>query len=210
MSTDCETFVHAGCLVRIKYDEDAESPREWDNLGHMICWHSRYLLGDCQREQRNPESHDGTSCDDPQGFLDWWRENGKGGVILPLYLYDHSGITMSCAPFSCPWDSGQVGYIYATREMMLREWDSKRVTAKMRKQTEECLRQEVSTYDEYLTGQVYGYEVYELLADDDELTDDEREGTFLDSCWGFFGLDYCRQQAREIAEHDAEVNNYAI
>ena len=37
-------------------------------------------------------------------------------VILPLYLYDHSGITISTGPFSCPWDSGQVGWIYAPKD----------------------------------------------------------------------------------------------
>lgn len=32
-------------------------------------------------------------------------------LMLPLYLYDHSGITMNTTGFSCPWDSGQVGWI---------------------------------------------------------------------------------------------------
>ena len=35
-------------------------------------------------------------------------EQMDGMVILPLYLYDHSGITMNTCGFSCPWDSGQV------------------------------------------------------------------------------------------------------
>lgn len=33
-------------ILRIVQDVDTESPREWDNLGTMICWHSRYNLGD--------------------------------------------------------------------------------------------------------------------------------------------------------------------
>ena len=41
-------------------------------------------------------------------------EQMDGMVILPLYLYDHSGITMNTCGFSCPWDSGQVGWIYAS------------------------------------------------------------------------------------------------
>ncbi|MHC4619185.1 MAG: hypothetical protein ACYTEQ_15685 [Planctomycetota bacterium] len=32
--------------VRIEQDPDAESPREWDNLGIMVCFHGRYTLGD--------------------------------------------------------------------------------------------------------------------------------------------------------------------
>ena len=36
-------------------------------------------------------------------------------ILLPLYLYDHSGITMNTTGFSCSWDSGQVGFIYASK-----------------------------------------------------------------------------------------------
>ncbi len=32
--------------------------------------------------------------------------------ILPVYLYDHSGITINTVPYSCRWDSGQIGWIY--------------------------------------------------------------------------------------------------
>jgi len=42
-------------------------------------------------------------------------------VILPLYLYDHGGITMSTGAFSCPWDSGQVGWIYAPKKTFIDE-----------------------------------------------------------------------------------------
>lgn len=42
-------------------------------------------------------------------------------AMLPLFLYDHSGITMSTGPFHCPWDSGQVGFIYMTYEKFFDE-----------------------------------------------------------------------------------------
>lgn len=112
----------------------------------------------------------------------------KHAVILPLYLYDHSGITISTAPFGCPWDSGQVGYIYASLDDMRREFSCKRVTAKHRAQAEKQLRQEVETYDQYLTGDVYGYVV----------TDENGDET--DSCWGMFGLDYVREEATAAAK----------
>lgn len=34
--------------ITITYDEYPESPREWENFGHMACWHRRYNLGDEQ------------------------------------------------------------------------------------------------------------------------------------------------------------------
>lgn len=206
-----EQFEHSGLLVEISYDTDPESPREWNNAGRMVCWHSRHLLGDSDRHNQTPSHSDGTQFPDPSDFREWWQTNGKGGVILPLYLYDHSGITMSCAPFACPWDSGQVGYIYITADDIRKNWSRQRITASLRKRVIECLEQEVKTYDEYLTGQVYCYTVSTLLPDyDDSLELSDREGEHIDSCCGFYGLDYCRQEAKSSAEHYAKTPQYAI
>jgi len=112
-------------------------------------------------------------------------------VMLPLYLYDHSGITMSTSGFSCPWDSGQVGWIYCTMERARQEWsgtdDEVRVRAKS------YLYGEVEEYDQFLTGDVWGY----VIKDED---DEE-----VDSCWGFYGLDYCREAAKEAVPSAREA-----
>ena len=34
----------------------------------------------------------------------------EGYVKLTIFAYIHSGITLSARPFSCPWDSGRIGY----------------------------------------------------------------------------------------------------
>jgi hypothetical protein len=49
-------------------------------------------------------------------------------------------------------------------------------------EAKEHLRSEVNTYDEYLTGQVYGYRVYKV---DEEGNEEEDE--CIEGCWGFFG-----------------------
>lgn len=76
-------------------------------------------------------------------------------VILPLYLYDHSGLTISTTPFSCQWDSGQVGFIYAdkakARETCGRDLSDDELAG--------ILRDEVKTYDQYQTGDVWGFEI---------------------------------------------------
>ena len=54
---------------------------------------------------------------------------------------------------------------------------------------EEAIRGEVAEYDQYLTGQVYGYVI------------EDEDGDHVDSCWGFIGgLDYVRTSAKEAAE----------
>ena len=32
--------------IEVIQDSEPESPREWDNLGNMICFHRNYNLGD--------------------------------------------------------------------------------------------------------------------------------------------------------------------
>jgi hypothetical protein len=101
--------------LKIEQDELRDSPRTWDNLGNMVCFHKRYNLGDSH--DYDIDSHE--SWDELEKALN--REHDIA-VILPLYLYDHSGITMNTVGFSCGWDSGQVGFIYVTKEKLRKEF----------------------------------------------------------------------------------------
>ena len=182
---------------KIFYDETPENPRSWDNISTMICFHRRYNLGD---------NHDYNSSD-----YDNWNELKKQiekdhdiAVILPLYLYDHSGITISTSPFSCDWDSGQVGFIFITKDQIRSNWNIKRVTKKWIDRATEILESDVKTYDQYLTGDTYGFQVIEkTICECGHVEENE-----LDSCWGFFGtdwkengiLEYLSKEEREIIE----------
>jgi hypothetical protein len=108
-------------------------------------------------------------------------------IELPLYLYDHSGITMSTGAFGCKWDSGQVGFIYISRVKAAEEWST---------DTEEraiaCMKSEVEHYDEYLTGNVHGYTVERgtrtnITFEDGRDPETSIEWEHEDSCWGFYG-----------------------
>ena len=120
-----------------------------------------------------------------------WKEKvekllEKHYIILPLFVYEHGGITMNTSGFSCPWDSGQVGFIYVSVAEAKKEYGWNRLTSKRRKQIESYLRQEVETYDKYLTGDVWGYVIY------------EEEDDPIESCWGFYGYDECEREAIEM------------
>ena len=43
---DKMTVSSGGYKLSVFRDEDAPNPRQWENLGKMVCWHSRYDLGD--------------------------------------------------------------------------------------------------------------------------------------------------------------------
>ena len=102
--------------VEIVYDTDPIDPREFSNLGTMVCAHSRYTLGDVQVGDKFIDGK--PYFPDVESLKDYIQNNKHDIVSLPLYLYDHSGLTINTTGFSCPWDSGQVGYIYVTYEKL--------------------------------------------------------------------------------------------
>lgn len=142
-------------------DEYAESPRTWDNLGTMVCWHRRYSLGD---------KHD---YEDPQEFKES-DEYKNAFVILPLYLYDHTGITMSNSDFGDRFDSGQVGYIYVTKEQAQKEYHCE-LDERLADFIRERLVDETRIYDQYLQGDCYAFKIM------------DEQGEEVDACGGFFG-----------------------
>lgn len=170
-------------IVEIVLDEAPENPRTWDNLGTMVCWHRRYTLGD-------PRDYP-----DPQAFLQAIRV--RDTVLLPLYLYDHSGLTMrtDCAQFricdTASWDWGQVGYIYAPHARIHQKFGITRLSRHRRAQVVAQLCQEVETYTQYLRGDIYGYTIT-----------DRQTSEVLDACWGFYGENPHRNGMAESFPHE--------
>jgi hypothetical protein len=164
------TITLDACTLDILPDESPDNPRHWDNLGTMACWHRRYALGD------------------PHGYRDTRafsaEVNPGNALILPLFLFDHGGLTLStdagrfraCDPAG--WDWGQVGYVYAQKADVRREYHARRLTRQVVARALGVLVAEVATYNAFLHGDVFGY----------TLTD-RASGEITDSCWGFFGDD---------------------
>jgi hypothetical protein len=145
--------------ISIEQDDNPLNPREDANLGRMFCRHPRYHLGDEPQADRTE-------------VLDILEGRRKDVVALPLFLYDHSGITMNTTGFSCPWDSGMVGTIYADYKK-IRSWlGVKRITKAVIEKVKESLRSEVQVYDDYISGNVYGYVI-------------TKNGEQMKSCWGY-------------------------
>jgi hypothetical protein len=127
--------------------QDFDNPRSWDNLGTMVCFHNRYDLGD--NHHYNHNNYNG--WDEMKNSI---TKEEDVAVILPLYLYDHSGITMSTSPFSCRWDSGQVGWTFVSKKKIREEYGVKRISKELIEKVTEMLEGEVRTYDMYLTGEL--------------------------------------------------------
>jgi len=179
---------------RIVQDPDPESPREWDNLGTMVCFHKRYNLGDAPVRKHNFET--------PSQFLEFLEENEDKVLVLPLYLMDHSGVSISVDDTlfrmvdSAGWDWGQVGWIYVTYEDIRKEYGVRRVTRKVLEKARQALIAEVETYNKYLQGQIMGFIIEEHHPTECWQT--------IDSCFGFYEFEdllyYVPEQYKHLAQ----------
>lgn len=247
--------------LKIEQDDMPINPRkDYDNFGHMICWHNRYSLGD-EHDFDEPKEllkqmiRDTLTADEVIAYIkkanlddlrlvysrsdrEWQLQdeyNGKWfteytffpgtlkgsdmvkecvleflpmnalkeladrkNVILPLYLYDHSGITMSCDltyPYNDRWDSGQVGWIYANYDEIKKEYG--KLNQENIDKAESILRGEVKTYDHYICGDCYCYVI-------------EENGQEIENLGGFLGdlddvkkdmLSYVSEEHKHLFDH---------
>ena len=177
-----------GLRLRIETDEMPTDPRGWDNLGTLIIWHSKYVMGD-ENPYKTPE--------------DFYAEiNDDNAIILPVYMYDHSGVALSTSctyPFNDVWDAGQAGYIYVTKDKVRKEYNVKRISQQLRQKVIGILNEEIRTYNQYLAGDIYGY-VIEQKSTCPHCGHVEWET--LDSCWGFYGRNPDRNGMKDSVSKD--------
>lgn len=147
-----------GYTLKIIPDENPLNPRtDCDHLGIMLCWHRRYSLGD-----NHP-------YDTPQDFAESAAAKDMF-VCLPVYLLDHSGLYVSVNDFNDSWDSGQLGFIYCTKQDAQKWFNNTDVTEDEIKKE---LTAEIEEYNDYLNGAWYGFLIEGL------------DGEVEDSCGGF-------------------------
>ena len=156
-------------ILEIVYDEDmsSENVRE-GSVGKMLCSHRNYSLGDIQIKSQDE-------------FDEYLKVKH---FKMPLYLLDHSGLSMRTTKFyedPQGWDSGMVGYIYITHDEIRKEYGVKKITSKILKQIESYFITQVKEYSLYLEGSIYGFQLYNVKNCDLEHEHKEIE----DSCYGF-------------------------
>jgi hypothetical protein len=134
--------------VEIWQDSDfADSPREWDNLGTIATWHRHYRLGDLQPTV------------DQETYIAGLKDEDY--TVMAVYMYDHGRIALSTRPFSCAWDSGLLGVIYASERDILENFQVTEITDEIRAKVKRIFECEVDIYSAYLNGEVHGFSIYE-------------------------------------------------
>lgn len=185
----------------IEQDELLEDPRSWDNLGTMLCRNRHYQLGDCNTNRETEEQlaeicrkygksdeeiDEMTFAEEVQFILN--QDNICG---LPLYITDHSGISMQTYRFDA-WDSSFVGLIFVEKDFYLAQTCLKDEEG-WKEKAKETLKSEVETYSDFLEGNVYEWTLYEPTVvirqsmDGKELSREiVEEGEVVDSMGGFY------------------------
>jgi hypothetical protein len=104
-------------------------------------------------------------------------------------MYEHGNVAFSTNSFSCRWDSGQIGWIYISKEDARKEWGWDRLTNSRRSDIYKWMEGEVETYSDFANGNVYYYNI------------DNSNGDHVGSCGGFYGYDHDASGLLEYAQN---------
>lgn len=185
-----ETREVNGFTIEFHYDPDATSPRDDDPGVSMVLYHRQYNFPN----------------DAEISFSDWENLGDIGDyltckgalLVVPVYMLDHSGVSLSVRDYADSWDSGQVGFAYITPENWKNtqgaEWTG---SGEDRAQAHRLISAEVTTYGQYVNGECYYY----VITDTD--------GEVMETPGEYIGWDDIEEDAVSMANsltHDPKCN----
>lgn len=190
--------------LKISYDEFTDSPRNWDNLGTICVSRAcRYV------------DNEATALSDSD-VLEWCNAEkdkkaleNRGYIVLPLSVYDHSGVSIYIGGKCDPWDSSQIGWYIVSREDVRKEYGVKRISHKLLEKVKNILDNEVRTFNHYINGEVY---TFTLKHNDEEVDscggfyeDDNEHNGFIRDMYDYFPKEFTNaftvEQTKEMAEY---------
>jgi len=184
-----ESMEYKNHKIILTHSEDLEeymNPRNWHKLTKMYCHHKNYTLGD-EIINDSLDIRDFNSWDEVSKELQKLQDIA---IIEPLSMYEHSGITIYLGTGGCKFDSGQLGFVFITKDDLRKEYGCKRITKKILEKAHKVLQMEVKNYDFYVRGEVYSCEV---MDPEGEFVEDISETTL--------GYDNCKQMFINAKRH---------
>ena len=160
-----EIINYKGYNIEIKQDKIAESPDDWgDDVLFLVGWDSRNFW--IEREEFTKEIFGAyIDPDNYEDYIDEMKTIKKEYHIFGLDAYIHSGISLSLhnEGYCCRWDTSNfIGAVFV-----------KKTEVKTKPKAEKIARGLIETWNDYLSGNIYGYNI--------ELDDGN------DSCCGYYG-----------------------
>ena len=127
-------------------NKDFLNPRNDDCLGHLFLFHKRYVLGD----ETEYTAKDFAHFEDMLTFL---RETEEAIIALPVFGYDHGQLRIQVGPYNDPWDSGQLGFIWATKSDIMTWYQATEWEDRLATEATAVLGAEVAAYDAYINSE---------------------------------------------------------
>jgi hypothetical protein len=179
-------------LIKVVQDEMADSPDSWYNDDAFVVYdHRQFYVKRKGFEPRDIFDH--TNARNKM-FYD-------GHYVFVLYAYIHSGVALSVGDHNFPdarWDVSSTGYVVVKRQ---KGTYSREKAFKLA----EAVTEE---WNQYLSGDVYGYKIFDMTGIDDD-DDDVGIDEMVDSCWGFYGdHEYCMTEATGVVEYMVEQDKH--
>lgn len=198
-------------FLTVEQDDYAENPRDmYDNISTIYCWHTYYIIGDDKPKEKTARDVLADMCEkytnmeaddiDAASENDMIRElqQAKDIVIKYISCYEHSGITISTAittyPYNDRWDSGIIGFAFIDKETfeincgVYKDW---------KRRAMDIIDSEVKTLDDYFRGEVFRYTLEEKVHVHNEKKcphcgevleiHDDDDWEVIDGCSGFYG-----------------------
>lgn len=148
--------------IEIETDSDSDNPRDWSNLGEFcVSNYSRYIRNESEIEIESESD---------------FKALEKTHIILPVSVYDHSGVSIYIGSPCDRWDSGQIGWYIVSKEKIKQNFNVKRISQKLKSRVIEYLENEVETFNKWVNNEVYSFTLY-------------HNGEEEDSCGGFYDID---------------------
>ena len=202
-----ETFTHNGYTIRLTPDEFGDTPAQLSDTTErfLVGFHRQFTVHYADESDgryaddapvikskddafwylpkdailKHLIEEEGYEPEDAQEEAD--AGHVSGWVVLSLQAYIHGGVHLSLGSFGCPWDSGQVGWVFVKEEHGWGEIDGKPVT---HEQIAEWL---VEEWNQCLSGDVWVVDI------------ENGDGEILDSYGGVYGI----ANALEIGKNDS-------
>lgn len=186
----------------IEQDSDPLNPRlHNDNFSIMVFKHRNYQLGE------ELPKHIQNRFPFRELYRAMFREYGPMAYVTPVFMYDHSGITISTTPFGCHWDSGLLGWCFVPISKVIEafgeKWPDKKI---YREKGRNIAETKIKDYDTYLRGEIYGYVIYDV----------ENPSETIESCGGYYDYDQACKDAEACIKHlelmieDREIEAMAL
>jgi hypothetical protein len=179
-----ESIEYKGYNINIYSDDSTDSPAEWDNTNFLVHYHR-----DCWIEDKRITESE---------LAGWYNgeklELEKTFFIFPVSALIHSGVWLSLhnsfAADSGGWDTSHVGAMFISK-----------TEAKTKDGAYKLAGSLLKTWNQYLSGEVYGYMI----------EDKEGNGDEIGGVWGFYGdwnesglIESAKDEIDEAIENEAK------